>query len=316
MLSDTVFENLLLADVLTIMDVACFGGNNGEATVITTGGSTPYTYEWSNMQTGNTATGLTAGIYTITVTDLNGCESTDEVVIEEPTEIIAMASNIVNVNCFGGNNGAVTMTATGGIPPYNFVWLTGQNGTSITMLEAGIYSVTITDINLCDVNETVTITEPAQMDTTVTVSGITLTANITGTATFQWFNCGGSDIPQATGISYTPTANGAYAVRITSDGCTDESSCFEISTVGIQNNASTSSNLTVYPNPNNGRFYITADKAGDYNLMNGLGQLVQKIQLNHDNNFKTEVNEMAVGVYYLIGYEGNQTVHKKVVVTK
>nr|MBA3900268.1 T9SS type A sorting domain-containing protein [Bacteroidota bacterium] len=315
MLSDTVFENLLVADALNLMDVSCFGGNNGEAALSATGGLAPYTYEWSNMQTGDTATNLMAGMYTVTVTDVNLCTSTDTVMIEQPTEIIPDAT-IANVNCFGGDDGSVTITATGGIPPYNYTWQTGHSGAFITGLEAGTYVVTVIDMTLCDVNDTITITEPSQIDTTVAVAGITLTANITGTATFQWFNCGGSDIPQATGKSYTPTANGTYAVRITSNGCTDESACFEISTVGIQNNASSTSSLNIYPNPNNGRFYITADKAGDYNLMNGLGQLVQRIQLNNDNNFKAEVNEMAVGVYYLIGYEGNQTVHKKVVVTK
>nr|MBA3900172.1 right-handed parallel beta-helix repeat-containing protein [Bacteroidota bacterium] len=223
MLSDTVFESLLLPGALNLMDVTCFGGNNGEATLSATGGLAPYTYEWSDMQTGDTATGLIAGMYTVTVTDANLCASTDTVNIEEPTKIITMASNIVNVNCFGGNDGSVTIIATGGVPPYNFTWLTGQTGDVISGLEAGTYTVTVTDINLCDVMETALITEPSQMDTTVAVAGITLTANITGTATFQWFNCGGSDIPQATGISYTPTANGAYAVRITSDGCTDES---------------------------------------------------------------------------------------------
>ena len=84
------------------MNLACFGDNNGTATVNVNGGTSPYTYLWSNGDTTNTATGLSGNTnYTCIITDSNGCDSTATFNITEPSEIIITTDSIINVsvNC-------------------------------------------------------------------------------------------------------------------------------------------------------------------------------------------------------------------------
>ena len=93
-------------------------------------------------------------------------------------------------------------------------------------------------------------------DTSVTQSGPTLTANATG-AIYQWLDCGNSfaPMPGDTGRSFTATVNGSYAVAVTENGCTDTSSCYSISGLGITSN-NLGTGLRVFPNPTTGRFSI------------------------------------------------------------
>src|SRR5207249_2724843 len=97
--------------------VSCFGGSNGTATVSTTGGCLPtFTYLWSNGQTNQTATGLVAGSYSVTVTDDLYCTATASVTVTQPTQLIASETHS-NVSCNGGSNGSASVSASGGTPP-------------------------------------------------------------------------------------------------------------------------------------------------------------------------------------------------------
>src|ERR1051325_11118501 len=107
---------------VTPTNVSCFGANNGTATVSTGGGIPQYTYSWSTIppQSGSTATGLSAGNYTVTVSDSVGCTYTNTFVIASPTGLTASPTLLTNVSCFGGSNGSATITATGGTGPYSY----------------------------------------------------------------------------------------------------------------------------------------------------------------------------------------------------
>ena len=80
---------VLNANVTAHTNVSCFGGNNGTATISAIGGTSPYTYSWntSPAQTTAIATGLSAGTYTVVVTDANGCTSTTSIAITQPTQL-------------------------------------------------------------------------------------------------------------------------------------------------------------------------------------------------------------------------------------
>src|SRR5690606_373101 len=148
-----------------VVNVSCFDGNDGEATVTVSGGTAPYTYLWNdtNTQTIATATGLQAGTYTVTVTDANNCTTTTNVTVTEPLVLeatIALA-NVVNVSCFDGNDGSAIVTVSGGTAPYTYLWndATAQTTATATGLQAGTYTVTVPDANNCTTTTIVTTAE-------------------------------------------------------------------------------------------------------------------------------------------------------------
>jgi parallel beta-helix repeat protein len=135
-------------------NVLCYGGTTGSATVTAGGGTPGYTYAWSNNQTNATAIGLSAGNYSVTVTDAHICTSSINVTITEPQVLTATLT--VQNTCPGQNNGVVTVTATGGTPPYYY---NGNTQNSATGVPAGTYPVTVTDANGCFFNLTAVVSE-------------------------------------------------------------------------------------------------------------------------------------------------------------
>ena len=138
----------LLVAANSQINVTCYGLANGSVTVTASGGTGPYS------GTG-TFSNLASGIYSYTVTDANGCTANTSVTITEPALLVASATQ-TNVSCYGGSNGSVTVTATGGTSPYS------GTGT-FSGLSAGTYSYTVTDANGCTSDVTVEITQPTKL---------------------------------------------------------------------------------------------------------------------------------------------------------
>ncbi|MBI2279073.1 MAG: PKD domain-containing protein, partial [Bacteroidetes bacterium] len=149
-----------LSLTLTHTNVSCFGGNDGEFVVVPNGGTTPYTYLWSNADADSIAENLIAGTYSVTVTDDNGCPSTSNGTVTQPTLLVSNINTSVNVSCFGGNNGSATVTTSGGTTPYAYLWSTGDITTTTSNLIAGTYWVTTTDNKGCPDADTIVITQP------------------------------------------------------------------------------------------------------------------------------------------------------------
>ncbi len=116
-----VDPNALSVSFVSSDSVSCFGGNDGSLTIIASGGQFPYDYLWSNGPTTETTTGA-AGNYTITVTDDNGCEVNADSTIYEPAALSGIVSSTSHVNCFGGSDGSITVSASAGTPPYTYYW--------------------------------------------------------------------------------------------------------------------------------------------------------------------------------------------------
>jgi hypothetical protein len=142
---------------------SCFGGNDGEATASGLNGQTPYTYAWSNGQNGTTISNLIAGTYEVTITDNNGCEHIETVVVVDADAITCSASILSPISTFNGDDGEVSVSATGGTGNFTYDWQSGETTSVITNLSAGSYSVTVTDENGCTCESSITLENPSQI---------------------------------------------------------------------------------------------------------------------------------------------------------
>ncbi|MBS7229458.1 T9SS type A sorting domain-containing protein [Flavobacterium psychroterrae] len=201
--------------------VSCFGGSNGTATIVASGGTPGYTYLWSNGATTATASGLLAGTYFVTITDANSCTRTvTNIVVGTPAVINAVPTQ-VNVSCNGGTNGSATVTPTGGTGGFTYLWSNGTTTNSITDLTQGTYSVTIKDANTCQVTQNFTITQPAVLAASQgTINNVSCNGGSNGSATvvttggtpgytYLWSPTGG------TGATASGLIQGTYTVTVT-----------------------------------------------------------------------------------------------------
>ncbi|MBT3647922.1 MAG: T9SS type A sorting domain-containing protein, partial [Flavobacteriales bacterium] len=243
-------SSAVAASVTSSTDVSCNGGSDGAATAAGSGGTSPYSYTWSNAATGATATGLAAGTYTVTVEDDNGCTDTDQITITEPTAVTASITSSTNASCNGASDGAATASGGGGTSPYTYAWSTGSSSATITGLAAGTYTVTVEDDNSCTETETVTITEPTAVSASITSStnascngasdGSATASGSGGTSpyTYAWSNA-------ATGATATGLAAGTYTVTVE-----DDNGCADTETVTITEPSSMTATITSSTNVN------------------------------------------------------------------
>lgn len=143
------------------------GSNDGTATANPTGGTSPFTFIWSNGGTSQTITGLPSANYTVSVTDANGCVAVQTVPVA-PFGCSTLANvTSSNISCFGETDGQATVTLTGGLTPFTYNWSNGENTATINNLAAGTYTASVTDAVNCPAIVEVTIAEPAQLELTL-----------------------------------------------------------------------------------------------------------------------------------------------------
>ncbi|HRS40360.1 MAG TPA: hypothetical protein P5292_14360, partial [Bacteroidia bacterium] len=219
--------SVLVLNVAGTSDVSCFNGADGTGSVTPTGGTANYSYAWSpSGGTGSSANGLSAGSYTVTVTDQNGCTAQVPLTINQPTQLTVQASAI-DARCNGSTDGSISAIANGGTGPYGYTWSPGGAVTAgVNNVGAGNYSVTITDANGCTTTGSATVAQPAALNASATPVAVTcnggsngtITVNVNGGTTgysYSWFP-GGATTANASGLSA-----GAYSVTITdANGCT------------------------------------------------------------------------------------------------
>ncbi len=133
---------------IQVTEPNCAGGNDGQITVNTSGGSGVISYLWSNGNSGNTAYNLNSGNYSVTATDVNNCISDSTIFVSQPFSLAVSISH-TDETCANCKNGTMSVSASGGTQPYSYQWTNGETSPSIDSLAAGIYSVIILDANGC-----------------------------------------------------------------------------------------------------------------------------------------------------------------------
>ncbi len=203
--SATVGEPSALTATSSVTDVLCNGGNTGSVTISGNGGAGSYT------GTG-TFSGKVAGTYSYTITDANGCSATTSAVVGEPSAALSVSASVTDVLCNGGNNGSITISATGGT--------TGYTGTgTYSGKTAGSYSYTVTDANGCSATATATVSQPsAALSASASVTNVLCNGGNTGTVTVS--ATGGTTGYTGVG-TFTGKVAGTYSYTVTdANGCT------------------------------------------------------------------------------------------------
>ncbi len=235
---------ITINSIETNSPLLCNGDTNGSIFLTVTGGvgdPSCFNYSWSEPGlSGLDVSGLAAGSYTITVTDCVGFETISTIIIMELDPVTGDLEQTSMVTCNGESDGQGKALGVGGTAPYSYLWDNAQTGPTVTGLEAGIHSVTITDFNGCTGEATVEITEPDQLIATanpgpvICFGGTDGLGEVTGTGgtpdyTYEWDN---GDLTQVT----TSLNGGVHTVTITdANGCTstDEITIVELPQIEI-----------------------------------------------------------------------------------
>lgn len=212
----------LLAHTLVFEDDPCFGSCEGRAEITPTGGTLPYDYSWTSPT--NILPNLCAGAYSITVTDINGCTTAEDFVINEPPAIIINSIVTTNLSCYQSNDGTITVDAIGGAGTLTYQWSDIGAGTAARIgTSAGNYCVTVEDENGCSISECVELTQPDELIVTISPNTAicegtqtTIQANGMGGTipyTYLWDQGSGFN-PASSSLTLTPDTTTTYSVYI------------------------------------------------------------------------------------------------------
>ncbi|NNM16624.1 MAG: T9SS type B sorting domain-containing protein, partial [Bacteroidia bacterium] len=235
-----LFEPTVLDVSITSANAICVDGT-GSAMAIPTGGTTPYSFLWSNSETTSNISNLSMGIYTVTVTDANGCTETSSVTIDFINSPVASIASVVDVTCFGYLDGAININVVDGSPPYSYFWSNGQTTQNIDSLIADTYTVFVVDTNGCADTLVVLVNEPSEIVATFNVSnancgvsnGSAVAMLSGGTPGYTYLWSTGSVVD-----SITNQIAGTYTLTIT-----DTIGCSSIVNVNINNDGAPSVTL-------------------------------------------------------------------------
>ncbi len=304
-------------------DPTCFNSNNGSATLVVSGGSSPYSYTWSNASTASSITGAGSGTYTVIVTDASNCQATKTVTLTQPNAI-TFNPTIANVNCFGDNTGSISLSVAGGTSPYGYTWNNSSASSAINNLTAGSYAVTVIDSKSCSASFTSQITQPSvalSLTTSSTGSSIntgTATCIATGGTTpysYSWSN--GQNNPTISGLP-----SGTISVTVT-DGknCTATASV-TVNPLGINTVKNTIASVSLFPNPANDIVHVVVELSApqelQFNVFDVTGRLIESHNESSAGsiNYNLDVTTLASGVYVMEITAGENSVRKRFVITK
>ncbi|NBC83409.1 MAG: T9SS type A sorting domain-containing protein [Bacteroidetes bacterium] len=228
----TVNEPSLIAASSTISHESVRGLNDGEIDLSVSGGTSHYSYKWSNEETTQDLTNLEPATYSLTITDDNGCTYMDNYTVDPGApdcSDFSLALTKTDITCFGNNNGSASAIVSGGELPYTYNWSNGETTADITGLEGGDYTVTVTGTFGCEDIQSVSINEPDPLNLSLIVTNesalgesdgsIDLTVS-GGTPNYSYSWSNGASTENINNLSPA-----TYAVTVTDDnGCVETQS--------------------------------------------------------------------------------------------
>jgi hypothetical protein len=314
---------------------------DGTATVTVSGGNSPYTYTWTTIpiQTAATATGLTAGGYTVTVTDKSGCSINVPVVIKRSYTSLKATITSKDVSCNTDKSGSATVNIADGVAPYTYEWNTvpAQNSQLATNLEVGEYEVIVTDAVGCQTKTAAKIAKAQPMFNLSTVktdascetckdgTASVIVSGQPSTYTYTWsapWNMTLSTTNSATGL-----AVGNYSITVTdNNGCAKQSTAVISSTIAtgiISAERSAGEDITLFPNPTQSKFNISN---GDFKpaesvlvvLYNTAGvEVYSKILVKEGEVIAVDTeNRLEPGIYVVVASSQDHMYKKKIIITQ
>jgi gliding motility-associated-like protein len=230
-----------------IGNVLCYGGNTGSINITAAGGTSPYNYLWNGTQTIEDLTNIPAGSYVVAVNDANGCYVQQTYVVQQSSSPLTLTSVQTPSGCYGGSNGQLNLTVTGGTIPYLYSWNTGSTSQDLQNLASGIYSVTVTDANGCSATLQDTVTQPSFYGITAQVTPVACFGQNTGAIdatviggtapfTYSWSN-------SQTTQDLSGILSGSYIVSVT-----DHLGCLTSQTFSVSQPSSILSTSTTLTN--------------------------------------------------------------------
>jgi len=280
------------------------GNSDGSLTQQMFIGNPPYSYAWNTGSTSQTASGLSAGIYTVTVTDAIGCTEVYADTVHERFAVIDKTSGVIDNPCYESNAASITVSITSGTAPFSYTWSHGDSVGSVSSLFNGSYSVTVTDSAGCTDTASYVISSPDSIEVVSVVDSAnegfcdgSITLSTSGGVpgyTYTWSHDAGLSGNMADNL-----CAGDYQITIKdANNCLRSVSIEVDSVLGIVDNFR--GNLKVFPNPVTNQLFLSGDVQG----ISTLAILdISGRPLKRWNTFDfgpLNVEELAKGSYFLI----------------
>jgi len=287
-------------------DVKCAGGGDGMIISEVTGGTEPYIYNWSNGETTENIYNLGAGVYNLTVTDELGCTAFSGGIVAEPATLLDVTFISTDVQCFGGYDGTIEISITGGVQPYYYNWgnqgeiLMNNFSEQIGNLNVGEYFIRVTDRNGCTNEQYITITEPPLLQSSFTTTDVLCYGESTGavdvtitggTPNYVTTWSDGQATEDAVGL-----AAGQYIYTVVDDhlcSTSDTAYITQPTEVGITYETY---DVTCLDQSNGAIFVVASGGVGPYDYVWNTGAI------------EPNIGDLAVGTYTLIVTDSNSCV--------
>ncbi|MEZ4721125.1 MAG: T9SS type A sorting domain-containing protein [Flavobacteriales bacterium] len=214
----------LVAGIMESHSISCFGVSDGVLAASVLGGTATYSLFWNTSAATDSISSLASGVYSLTVTDANGCVDSASITLTHPTQVMLNIDSVKNLSCYESGDGVLGVSSTGGVGTHSYSWNTGSNLSLVDQLDSGQYSVSVSDVNGCSRDTSVVISQPLEIQIGFSTSNpicfgdsngqvTAMVSNAQGSASYAWSNGGTANI--GTGLWA-----GVHAVTVTdSVGC-------------------------------------------------------------------------------------------------
>lgn len=301
----------------------CYNDSSGLISLFVIGGNGPFTYKWEDGNLGSSLQNIPGGDYEVTISDALGCIVTEEYILVQPDEISASAE-VVNNLCYGEKLGSITPEIKGGTSPYSYEWEDGDM-LNLDSLEAGIYTITVTDKNGCSASKSWELSQPNELE--LKLDSIDLEITNTKNALinismeggippyqFEWFY-NDVAIDEKSDEIITDQPGVYYIVVKDGNDCVFTSQYWEVNFVSSTQDVAL--NVSIRPNPVSDVLNITLSNPtvlDDIKLMDLNGKVLITVEKPLLQQIEINVREFISGTYFLTWKQGGKIYAKKIVV--